>query len=128
VTVTLWHSIIANPFFRDLPYKVETTRAGAILTVEGVKVADVAWTSGDFMNTHGYSAPYSIAPEICVKIVSPGNASHEIETKVNLYLAKGATEAWVVDQEGAVTFFDHGGERSASSLVDDVKVKKRPTS
>jgi Uma2 family endonuclease len=160
--VTLWQSIIENPFFRDVPYKVETTRAGAILmspasnwhgsaqsqiafslrsgrtggeiitecsilTAEGVKVADVAWASDGFMNTHGYSTPYPIAPEICVEIVSPGNSTYEIETKVNLYLAKGATEVWVVDQEGAVTFFDHSGARTASGLVDDVKVNKRRT-
>ena len=160
--ITLWHSIIENPFFRDVPYKVETTRAGAILmspasnwhgsaqsqiaftlrngrlggetitecsilTAEGVKVADVTWASDAFMNTHGYSTPYAIAPEICVEIVSPGNSTYEIETKVNLYLAKGATEVWVVNQEGAVTFFDHSGERTASSLVADVKVNKRRT-
>lgn len=160
--ITLWQSIIENPLFRDVPYKVETTRAGAILmspasnwhgsaqsqiafslrsgrvggeiitecsilTAEGVKVADVAWASDDFMNTHGYSTPYSIAPEICVEIVSPGNSTYEIETKVNLYLAKGAAEVWVVDQEGAVTFFDHSGMLAASRLVDDIKVNKRRT-
>lgn len=160
--ISLWHSIMENPLFRDVPYKVETTRSGAILmspasnwhgsaqsqiafslrsgraggeiitecsilTAEGVKVADVAWASDDFMNTHGYSTPYSIAPEICVEIVSPGNSTYEIETKVNLYLAKGATEVWVVDQEGVVTFFDHGGVRTESSLVADVKISKRRT-
>ena len=160
--IVLWHSIMENPLFRDVPYKVETTRAGAILmspasnwhgsaqsqiaialrsgrpggeiitecsilTAEGVKVAAVAWASDDFMNTNGYSTPYAIAPEICVEIVSPGNSNYEIETKVNLYLAKGATEVWVVDQEGAVSFFDHSGARTASSLVDDVRVNKRRT-
>jgi Uma2 family endonuclease len=156
----LWNSILGDPFFNDIPYKVETTRSGtivmspasnwhgsaqsqvvlnlnkgrkkgeiinecSILTSDGVKVADVAWASDAFMDEHGYKTPYTVAPEICVEIVSPGNSKAEIERKVNLYLAKGAVEVWVVAENGSVSFFDTSGSYRKSKLVKSVSIKKR---
>jgi Uma2 family endonuclease len=158
--ISLWHNIIKDPFFKNIPYKVETTRSGAILmspasnwhgsaqsqvgfalrdgrnggeiinecsilTNDGVKVADVAWASDEFMDLHGYKTPYVSAPEICVEVVSPGNSEQEIEEKVNLYLAKGALEVWVVDINGVVSFFNKIGEVKKSNYVKKVVIKKR---
>ncbi len=79
-----WREVVDNPFFRDIPYKVELNKFGqilmspasnrhgilqnkvargiehnkrsgiiiiecSILTSEGVRVADVAWASDEFM-------------------------------------------------------------------------------
>ncbi len=155
-----WKRILLDPLFQNIPYKVETTRAGAILmspasnwhgsaqsqvvvslskgrkggeiinacsilTSDGVKVADVAWASEEFMAEHGYKTPYLVAPEICVEIVSPGNSETEIEQKVNLYLAKGALEVWVVDMDGSVRFNGRTGAENHSKLVKSVVIRKR---
>ena len=158
--LTLWKAILADPLFRDVPYKVETTRGGAILmspasnwhgsaqsqivvalnkgrkggeiinecsilTSDGVKVADVAWASDEFMNDHGYKTPYMVAPEICVEVVSPGNSEFEINQKVNLYLSKGALEVWVVNQDASIEYFDKSGNVAKSKMVKTVRLKKR---
>ena len=82
----------------------------SISTSEGVKVADVAWASDAFIERFGYDTPYSQAPEICVEIMSPSNSRAEMEEKVKLYIAQGAREVWVVDENGAIAYFSPEGE------------------
>jgi len=89
----------------------------SIQTSEGVKVADVAWASDAFVAEYGDMTPYPRAPEICVEIVSPSNSNDEIRHKVDLYLAKGAAEVWVVDEDGKTRFFNVIGEMSESEMV-----------
>ena len=89
----------------------------SIQTSDGVKVADVAWASDTFIAEYGETTPYPRAPEICVEIVSPSNSDEEMRYKVDLYLAKGATEAWVVDEDGKMRFFNVVGEMSKSEMV-----------
>ncbi len=50
----------------------------SIDTADGVKVADVAWASDEFILENGYQTPYLKAPEICVEIVSPSNTDKEM--------------------------------------------------
>ncbi len=68
----------------------------SIQTSDGVKVADVAWLSETFVAEFGFMTPYPKAPEICIEIVSPSNSKIEIQEKIDLYLAKGAQEVWIV--------------------------------
>ncbi|QEP43622.1 Uma2 family endonuclease [Ectothiorhodospiraceae bacterium BW-2] len=68
----------------------------SIQTAEGVKVADVAWLSDDFVKQHGFTTPYPKAPELCVEIMPPSNSMVEMNEKIQLYLATGAVEVWVV--------------------------------
>ena len=89
----------------------------SIDTYEGVKVADVAWASNEFIRTFAYKTPYPKAPEICVEIVSPSNSKAEIANKINLYLAKGANEVWIVYENGKVDTFTHAGEINKSSIA-----------
>lgn len=89
----------------------------SIQTTDGVKVADVAWLSDEFFAQYGYNTPYPRAPEICVEIVSPSNSDEEMRYKVDLYLAKGATEVWVVNEDGKMRFFNVVGEMSKSEMV-----------
>jgi Putative restriction endonuclease len=158
--IALWQSILDNPLFRNLPYKIETTGSGAImmspasnwhasaqsqlsnglrqglpdgeiftecsiLTWEGVKVADVAWASEAFMAEHGYTTPYLVAPEICIEVVSPSNTAHEIDNKVNLYLAKGAVEVWVIAVDATVRVFNKSGQIADSNFMKVFALKKR---
>lgn len=147
-----WNEVIENPFFRDVPFKVELNKFGqilmspasnkhgmlqfkvgkniaakkkngeiilecSILTSEGVKVADVAWASDDFLAEFGEQTPYPKAPEICVEVKSPANSKAEMEEKIRLYLEKGALEVWIVSLSGKVTFFTHTGQIEASKFV-----------
>ena len=68
----------------------------SIQTSDGVKVADVAWLSENFVSEFGFVTPYPKAPEICVEIFSLSNSKIEIQEKIDLYLAKGAQEVWIV--------------------------------
>ncbi|MEM1041132.1 MAG: Uma2 family endonuclease [Bacteroidota bacterium] len=85
----------------------------------GVCVADVAWTEPSFFSEHEDGILFPTAPPICAEIKSPSNTEAEMEEKVTLYLAKGATEVWICDLEGRVTFFGHEGERGRSTLAPD---------
>jgi len=95
----------------------------SINTAKGVKVADAAWGSEDFFNRNHVETPYQEAPEVCVEIISPSNAAQEIEDKINLYLAKGAREVWVCDEEGMIKFYTSRGEIEASQLFPGVPRK-----
>jgi len=91
----------------------------SIHTSKGVKVADVVWTSADFMKTHGYSTPYSEAPEICLEISSPSNSGRELSEKTRLYFENGAKEVWICDSFGNLDFYDEHGQISASKLISN---------
>jgi Uma2 family endonuclease len=94
----------------------------SIDTSDGVKVADVAWASDEFLVVHGEQTPYSQAPEICVEIVSPSNSKLEIENKVELYLNQGALEVWVVNDKKKVSFFTRDGQIPKSKLLPKLKL------
>lgn len=90
----------------------------AIATDRGVKVPDVIWSSPDRWDEMAETGdPTALAPEICIEVTSSANTEEEIQEKRSLYLEAGADEAWIVDQEGDVRFFDAGGEMDASAIV-----------
>jgi len=89
----------------------------SIETPEGVKVADVAWASDEFMAKHGDKTPYTVAPEICVEVISPSNSKPQMEQKITLYLNQGALEVWLCDQKGAITYFTKQGKSDQSTMT-----------
>ena len=93
----------------------------SIDTSEGVKVADVVWASDEFINEFTYKTPYPKAPEICVEIVSASNSKEEIACKVDLYLAKGAYEVWIVYEDGKVHTYTHTGTIEKSHIAADAQ-------
>jgi Uma2 family endonuclease len=90
----------------------------SILTSQGVKVADVAWASDDFIKKFGFETPYQRAPEICVEVVSPSNAQGEIDEKIELYLSKGAREVWIVNEDGNIRYYTYEGELEKSNEIN----------
>ena len=88
----------------------------SVETPEGVKVPDVAWCSDEFLQRHGFETPYPEAPELCVEILSPSNSSEQMQEKVQLYLAAGAAEAWLVSEAGKIIFYDRSGPIVQSSF------------
>lgn len=109
-------SRIAAALLTHLP-KGEVITECSIQTSDGVKVADVAWLSEEFVQTFDFVTPYPKAPELCVEIVSPSNAKVEIQSKVDLYLAKGAHEVWVVYELNKIQMFNHLGLMEKSQLA-----------
>lgn len=93
----------------------------SVQTSEGVKVADVAWVSHEFIQTFAFETPYPQAPEICIEIVSPSNSKIEMLEKVDLYLAKGAQEVWIVYSDQRMLTFSHRGEIDKSLIAPDAQ-------
>ena len=89
---------------------------GSLLTKIGIRAPDVAWASEAFMANYGEITPYMHAPEICVEVISPSNVQAEIREKTAAYLAAGATEVWIVAQEGTVRYFTSSGEQPKSGF------------
>ena len=111
---------IGQQLFKHLP-QGEVIAECSIETPDGVKVADVAWASPAFIDQYGYQTPYPVAPELCIEIVSPSNSKLEIVEKVKLYLGQGATEVWVVYDNGKILTFDESGELPQSKLAADAQ-------
>lgn len=88
----------------------------SVQTPQGVKVADVAWASADFIARHRAATPYLEAPDICIEIVSPSNSRGEMEEKQALYFSMRASEVWFCLQEGSMRFFRPAAEIECSSL------------
>src|SRR5215213_9127762 len=86
----------------------------AIRTSKGTKVADVAWASMEIIQKIKDETDASIAPEICVKVVSMSNTNREMEAKRRLYFEKGAKEVWICNEYGEVSFFNEAGELEES--------------
>jgi Uma2 family endonuclease len=49
--------------------------------------------------------PTTLAPEICVEVLSESNTAEEMEEKRAVYFDAGADEVWLVDLDGQVRFF-----------------------
>ena len=90
----------------------------SVQTRKGVKVADVAWLSDNFLSQHGFLTPYTVAPEICVEIVSPSNSNAEMQQKIELYLESGAAEVWLCNENGEIRFFSDAGEIEKSGIFE----------
>ena len=111
---------IAGLLWQGLP-KGEVITECSVQTSEGVKVADVAWASAEFIAEFAYATPYPKAPEICVEIVSLSNSKLEISETVDLYLAKGAKEVWVVYLDNRLEIFSYVGLVEQSIFLGDFK-------
>ena len=89
----------------------------AIKTAMGTKVADVAWASSERFERVRADAECSIAPEICVGVISASNTDQEMNQKKALYFAAGALEVWTCSEYGDMKFYDKDGELADSSLA-----------
>ena len=88
-----------------------------IQTINGVKVADVAWGSLDFFKKNTFRNPYTVSPEVVVEILSPSNTMAEMGEKKELYFARGADEFCTCDQKGQMRFFNNHEEIAESAIV-----------
>jgi Uma2 family endonuclease len=93
-----------------------------VLTDIGIRVPDVAWASDEFVRINRETTPCRSAPEICVEIRSPANSDAEIAAKTKAYLTAGAQEVWVVEESGAIRYFDEAGEKPASRFAVSISL------
>jgi Uma2 family endonuclease len=92
----------------------------SVQTSKGVKVADVAWASAEFMDAQGEVTPYVKAPDLCIEILSPGNSPAEMNERKGLYFSKGAREFWTCDEQGKLVFYDCVDILRKSCLFPDI--------
>lgn len=76
-----------------------------ISTADGVKAADVAWISHARLAEIGQGVCLPAAPEICVEVLSPDHTRAEMREKKALYFDAGASEVWLCDRAGRMTFY-----------------------
>ncbi len=112
-----WQYEIAGILREQLRTRGMGFTQASIDTPEGVKVADVAWRSHEFIALSGMSTPFPKAPELCVEIISPNNSKQEIDQKVRLYLEQGAFEVWLCDLSGKIEMIGKHGKLERSEIA-----------
>lgn len=93
-----------------------------VRTKDNVKVADVAWLSIERYQKSILEVACSVAPEICVEVISASNTHAQMVKKMALYFDAGAEEAWLCSEEGGMRFFDRKGELEKSRIVPDFPI------
>jgi Uma2 family endonuclease len=95
----------------------------AVDTAEGTKVPDVAWISDErWASLNPNDASCSLAPEICIEILSPTNIAAEMlgtqqrPGKRELYFQAGCKEFWMCDEAGHILFYAASGQIPRSQL------------
>lgn len=94
-----------------------------VATRDGVKVADVALLTLEQVALVGEYIASSIAPLLCIEVLSPSNTLLEMEHKKELYFTQGAEEFWLCDESGIISFYDKKGQLPYSKLVVDFPLK-----
>lgn len=117
--VKVYHSAFQGRITQLLPVYGVVLAECAIKTAKGTKVADIAWCSEGRFKQIEQETECSIAPEVCIEVLSFSNTSGEIEEKRTLYLAAGAIEFWVCNENGDMAFFDASGPLKISILIPD---------
>jgi hypothetical protein len=115
-------SLLACELRRLKPAGVTLTQC-AVETELGVRVPDVAWASAEFVLAYGLDTPLPCAPELCIEMWSPLNRRTQLLDKVTAYLAAGAREVWLVDEDGSLEILTAQGAQARSSLGLDIKLQ-----
>lgn len=91
----------------------------ALATNQGVKVPDVVWMSDERWEAMQQTGdPSTLAPEICVEVLSASNTVEELAEKRTLYRDAGADEVWLVEPDGRIRFF-RASEMDRSEIAPD---------
>lgn len=103
------HSILQKAVEKKLDALLsdgEAFQEWAVVTSGGTKQADVIWASSERLDEMRETGdPSTLAPELCVEVMSDSNTMEEMDAKRTLYREAGAEEVWVVEQDGHVRFF-----------------------
>lgn len=121
--------VIHSLYQGEIEYLLRTLLKGgrtlpecAIKTSRGTKVADVAWAATSTVRKIKDEVECSVAPEICVEVLSSSNTEGEMREKINLYFEKGAHEVWICEN-GVMHFYSVNGKLGSSFLAPDFPKK-----
>lgn len=115
--VKVYHSAFKGKITRLLPDNGIVLPECAIKTTKGTKVADIAWSSEQRFKIIEHEAECSVAPELCIEVLSASNTNIEMEEKRQLYISAGAIQFWVCTEDGDMMFFDANGQLKQSELI-----------
>jgi Uma2 family endonuclease len=121
--VKVYHSAFQGKIARLLPDYGVILSECAVRTAKGTKVADIAWCSEQRFMEIRSEAECSVAPEICIEVLSYTNTKEEMEEKRHLFISAGAEEFWICDVKGKMTFFNRDGKIKRSALVPNFPVR-----
>lgn len=122
----VFHSLLQGEIERLLLRCITNGKAFpecAIHTSKGTKVADVVWVSDERLQHIKHETECSIAPEICIEVLSDSNTEKEMLDKKQLYFQQLAQEFWLCDQQGNMRFFNLDNELAHSELLPDFPVR-----
>jgi Uma2 family endonuclease len=88
-----------------------------ISTADGVKAADLAWLAGGRAELRERPLVLTSGPEICIEVFSPSNTQREIDEKRALYFDAGATEVWICNLDGSMSFFVRPNHQVSNSSL-----------
>ncbi|MDR3554015.1 MAG: Uma2 family endonuclease [Syntrophobacteraceae bacterium] len=106
-------------WFEDHGEKRKATIECNIQTSDGVRAADVAWRSTEFLQRNKYEDPYQESPEIVIEVISPSNTQKAMKGRMSLFFEKGAKEVWFCDKDGNMRFFNPRGELERSEMFGE---------
>lgn len=113
-----YQAIIAS-LLSSMATQGEVSTEVPVETPEGVKVPDVVWVSAERLAAETNPLTFTVAPELCVEVLSLSNRNLEILEKKTLYLQQGAKEVWICDERGVMTFDTPEGEIERSVLFPE---------
>lgn len=116
---TFRHALIQGFLVRELARQRPdgtTLPECPVETEIGIRVPDVVWSSPEHMARHKGEKEFSVAPDLCVEVLSPANTPIEITEKTAAYLAAGAKEVWIVGEDGVPEIHTSAGRVATSTL------------
>jgi Uma2 family endonuclease len=102
---------------KDLLPNGRTLAECPLSTADGVKAIDLAWLARARAEFRERPLVLTSAPEICIEVFSPSNTQREIDEKRALYFDAGATEVWICNLDGSITFFAGPDRQQSTSLL-----------
>jgi Uma2 family endonuclease len=99
---SLYQDVLSELLKEHLP-EGRTAPEVAIITAEGVRVADVVWGSHERWTQLYDTVAAPIAPEICIEVILEERQLRAMIDKAQLYFAAGALEVWICCN-GPMTF------------------------
>jgi Uma2 family endonuclease len=114
-----WYQTFIHEWFVDHGEKRRVIQECNVQTSDGVKAADIAWCSVEFLARNKYGDPYQECPEVVIEVISPSNTPKAIKDRMSLFFERGAKEVWLCASDGKMRFFDPAGELERSGLFEE---------
>ncbi len=115
------HSLIATLIAAFLTTYAFQKKSGLVMTELGCMLTrdpdtllfpDVGYISFTRLGSQNLDEYLSVAPDIAVEVVSPGNISEEIDTKIALYFQYGAQLVWIIHPTPQTARVYHASDKS----------------